>query len=75
MNNELKHVKMEHQVNTFCKACYLQLRSIQDIRQYITKGAAQILVLITSPLGYCNIVLLGTPEHLIEKQKHQKSFT
>ena len=71
MDNELT---MERQVNTVCKACYLQLRSIQHIRPYITKDAAQILVhsLITSRLDYCNSLLLGIPEHLIEKlQKNQ----
>ena len=41
MDNELK---MERQVNTVCKACYLQLRLVQYIRPYIIKDAAQILV-------------------------------
>ncbi|XP_067660309.1 uncharacterized protein [Haliotis asinina] len=56
-------------VNQVSKVCFFHLRSISNIRQYLTSAATQALVraLVTSRLDYCNSVLSGINSNLAVK--------
>jgi hypothetical protein len=58
---------MEDHVTSVCRACYLHLRNIGAIRQYLDSDtAAQIIhSFITSRLDYCNSLLYGLPQYLL----------
>ena len=60
---------MEQQVNAVCRSCYGQLRKIGHIRRYLSSEATKTLVngLVTSRLDYCNALLHGLPNNLIDK--------
>ena len=60
---------MEQQVNAVCRSGYTQLRKIGHIRRYLTDDAVKSLVngLVTSRIDYCNALLYGIPNRLIEK--------
>ncbi len=60
---------MEQQVNAVCRSCYGQLRKIGRIRQYLSTEATKSLVngLVTSRLDYCNALLHGLPNTLLDK--------
>ena len=60
---------MEKHVNQLCKSCYFQLRNIRYIRSSLTTEAAKIVVhaLAMSKLDYCNSILFGIPNMLLDK--------
>jgi len=60
---------MERHINSVCRSCNFQLRNISRIRRYLTVDAAKTLVqaLVISRLDYCNSLLYGLPNHLIQK--------
>ena len=64
-----QHLTMEKQVNQVCKSAHFHLRSIANIRRYLTSDAAKSLVqsLVTSRLDYCNSLLVGLPAVLLQK--------
>ena len=65
----------EHISNT-CKAAYIQIRHISSTRHLLTTQATQILVcsLVLSRLDYCNSLLSGCPQYLLDKlQKVQNA--
>lgn len=71
-----KNLVMERQVNAVSKSCYHQIRSIGQIRQFITKDACKILIqaLVTSRLDYANSLLFGLPQCLLSRlQRVQNS--
>ena len=49
-------LSVKEQVNAVCRSCYRHLRSVIQIRPYLTKSAAHTIVqsLISSRLVYCN---------------------
>ena len=51
------------------KSCYLQIRNIRYIRQFLTQSAAKTIVhaLVTSRLDYCNSSLYGISAQLLKK--------
>ena len=63
------NMDMEQQVNSVCRSAYAQLRSIGHIRQYLSSDATKTLVnsLVTSRLDYCNAMLNGIPNTLMNK--------
>ena len=66
----------EAHVNQVSKTCFLHLRAISNIRQYLTPAATQALVraLVTSKLDYCNSIFSGLSSNLIDKlQKIQNT--
>ena len=63
-------------VSNTCKAAYIQIRHISSIRHLLTTEATQTLVcsLVLSRLDYCNPLLSGCPQYLLDKlQKVQNA--
>jgi hypothetical protein len=63
-------------VNAICKRAYYNIRNISLIRRYIDKKAAATLIqaYVISRLDYCNALLYGLPESLLDKlQKVQNA--
>ena len=62
-------MSMSEQVNKVSQMCYLQLHKLYKIRKCINEEAAKTLVhtLITSRLDYCNALLYGIPNVLMDK--------
>ena len=59
-----------------CRTAYIAIRQISTIRKYLTIEATKTLVcsFVLSRLDYCNSLLAGCPQHLIDKlQKVQNS--
>ena len=59
---------MKTQINKVCQACYLEIRRIGSIRHFLTTEATKVLVtsLILSRIDYCNSLLAGLPQSLLE---------
>ena len=62
-------LSLKEQINAICRSCYGHLRSIIQIRPYLTTSAAHTIVqsLISSRLDYCNSLLAELPQYLIYK--------
>ena len=60
---------LKEQVSKLCQLAYLEIRRIGSIRQYISVEATKTLVSfpIISRLDYCNAVLAGSPQILLDK--------
>ena len=59
---------MKH-INSVCKACYMNIRNIRQIRKYLTQESDLSLVhaFITCKLDSLNVLLIGIPDYLIRK--------
>ena len=69
-------LSFQQQVSHICRICYLELRRISSIRQYLTEDATKTLIcsFVLSRLDYCNSLLAGSPKYLLLKlQKVQNS--
>ncbi len=67
---------MKQHVNFVCRTCYMHLHNIAKIRACLTQEAAEKMVnaLITSRLDYCNALLYGLPDYILDKlQKVQNN--
>ena len=67
---------MEKHVTSICRSAYIEIRRIGNIRHYLTIDAtkAPLCALVLSKLYYCNSLLSGSTEHLLDKlQKGQSS--
>ena len=65
---------MSQNISNTCKAAYIQIRHISSIRHLLTTQATQTLVcsLVLSRLDYCNSLLSGCLQYLLDKlQKAQ----
>ena len=62
-------LSLKPHIHYICKCCYLRLRNIRYIRQFLTVSAAKTLVhsLVTSRLDYCNSSLFGISKKLLSK--------
>ena len=62
-------LSMVEHVNHVAKSCYFQLHKISQIRKYLTENATADIVrsLVLSKLDYCNSILYGLPDHLIQR--------
>ena len=60
---------LKEQVNKLCQLAYLEIRRIGSIRQYFSVEATKTLVssLVLSRLDYCNALLAGCPQVLLDK--------
>ena len=58
-----KHVK------NICTKSYIQLRKIQNIRNYFTPNTTETIMhaFVTSTLDYCNSLLYGLPDITLHK--------
>ena len=60
---------LKEQMNKLCQLAYLKIRRIGLIRQYLSSEATKTLVssLVLSRLDYCNALLAGSPQVLLDK--------
>ena len=60
---------MKQQVDRICQTAYFEIRRIGPIRQFLTTEATKILVtsLALSRLDYCDSLLAGIPQKLVNK--------
>ena len=68
-------LSMSQRISNTCKAAYIQIRHISSINLLITQ-ATQTLVccLVLSRLDYCNSLLSGCPQYLLDElQKFQNA--
>ncbi len=65
-------MSMANHVTKVCQTGYLQLRKIYQIRKYLTDSACESIVhaFVTSRIDYCNSLLNGLPDYLIERIQH-----
>ena len=70
------HMKMESQIQGICKSVNFHLRSINPVRNSLTSEATVLVVhaLITSRLDYCNSLLQGLPDKLINRLQHLQNI-
>ena len=69
-------LSMKDHIQTVCRSCYCQVRSIGKVRSFLTKDAASSLVhaFVTSKLDHMNALLYGVPKYLLHKlQKIQNN--
>ena len=62
-------LELKEQLNKLCQLAYLEIRQIGSIRQYLSVEASKTLFssLVLSSLDYCNAVLAGSPQVLLDK--------
>ena len=60
---------LKEPVNKLCQLAYLEIRRIGSIRHYLSSEDTKILVssLVLSRLDYCNALLAGSPQVLLDK--------
>ena len=65
----LELFETQKQVSKICQSANLELRRISSVRHVLTVDAAKTLVtsLVLSRLEYCNSLLSGIPQQLIDK--------
>ena len=58
-----QNLSMEAQISSLCRTCFLHLRKISSIRQFLSTESTSQLVssMILSRLDYCNSTLSGLP--------------
>jgi len=61
-------LSMKQQITKLCQAAYIELKRISSIRPFLTEEATKTLVssYVLSRLDYCNSVLLGCPQSVIQ---------
>ena len=67
---------MNDYVSSVCSACYLELRSISSIKQFLNRDAITKLVsaCVLSRLDYCNGAYIGLSENNLNRlQRIQNS--
>ena len=64
-------LSMKQKVSKICQSAYLELRRISSFRHVLTADATKTLVtaLVLSRLDYCNSLLSGIPQQLIDKRQ------
>ena len=62
-------LSMSEQVTKVCQSAFFEIRKISTIRKYLTNEATKTLVtsLVISRLDYCNVLLAGVPQNLLDK--------
>ena len=68
-------LKMDAHIKTICKRVYYQIHLISKVRQYITESDTRTLIQanVTSLLDYCNGLLIGLPNYLIDLLQHAQN--
>ena len=69
-------LSMKKHVIKICQTAYFELKRISSIRKFITEDATKTLVTsyILSWLDYCNCLLVGTPNSVIQPLQKIQSF-
>ena len=62
------NLTMKQHVIQICQTAYYEIKRISSIRRYLTEDAAKQLVTscVLSRLDYCNFLLMGTPNSVIQ---------
>ena len=71
-----QHLLLEDHISRTCQTCYLELRRISTIKNYLSKDALKTLVcaFVLSRLDYCNSLLGGISHKLTQRlQKVQNN--
>ena len=68
---------LKEQVNKLCQLAYLEIRRIGSNRQYLSVEATKTLLspLVLSRLDYCNALLAGCPQVLLDKIQRVINFS
>ena len=71
------HVNLEKHVMNTCKTAFYHLRNIVKIRNYLSQDNAETLVhaFISSKLDFCNALLYGLPQSVIDKLQYVQNCT
>ena len=66
---------MKKHVNSVCKTAFYQLRHLATIRRFLSHRHFEILIhaFVTSRLDYCNSLLSGLPQNLLQKLQYVQS--
>ena len=69
-------LSMKKHVIKICQTAYFKLKCISSIRRFLTEGATQTLVTsyIPSRLDYCNRLLMGAPNSVIQPLQNVQNF-
>ena len=69
-------LSMKKYVITICQTAYFELKRISSIRRFLTEDAQPRLVTsyILSQLDYCNCLLMGTPNSVIQPLQKIQNF-
>ena len=69
-------LSMKKHIIKICQTAYFELKRISSIRRFLTKDATKTLVTsyILSRLDYCNCLLMGTPNSVIEPLQKIQNF-
>ena len=64
-----QHLKLDRHVNKVFKVCMSHLRNISRIRRFLATEACKLLIhaLVTSRLDYCNSVLYGCNQSILQR--------
>ena len=64
-------LSMKKHVIKICQTAYFELKHISSIRRFLTEDATKSLLTsyILSRLDYCNCLLMGTPNFVIQPQQ------
>ena len=64
-----KFATMEDYVSSICRSAYLQLKNISRLKKHLDKSTLECIVhaFVTSKLDYCNSLLVGLPDVLINR--------
>ena len=67
-------LSMPQHISNTCKAAYIQIRHTSSIRHLLTTQATLVCSLVLSRLDFCNSLLPGCPQYLLDKlQKVQNA--
>ena len=69
-------LSMKKHIIKICQTAYFKLKCISSIRRFLTEDAAKTLVAsyILSWLDYCNCLLMGTPNSVIQPLQKIQNF-
>ena len=67
---------MKKHIIKICQTAYFELKRISSIRRFLTEDATKTLVTsyILSRLDYCNCLLMGTPNSVIQPLQKIQNF-
>ena len=68
LDSKLSMICMKKHIIKICQTAYFELKRISSIRRFLTEDTTKILVTsyILSRLDYCNSLLMGTPNSIIQ---------
>ena len=70
------NLSVKKHVIKICQTAYFQLKRISSFRRFLTEDAANTLVTsdIVSRLDYCNCLLMGTPNSVVQPLQKIQNF-